>query len=354
MKNTKLFLLTAVAIAAVLFTFKFWDVLMLFLVSIILAYLLVPPVRFLCRKLKMKRGFAVLIVMLVVLVVIITVVSISLPMITAQLKNLTRTIQLYASDFDSLIKSAMDYLAALKLPDSILQTLQGWLAQSDVLIASFLNGFTTGLLSIPTRLFDGIIVTVLTVYFLLDGAKMITGFLSTLPATIQIRINRIISSTDTITRDYIRSKCLIALGMSIVTYIGLTLIKIPYAPLFAVLTFILDFVPYFGSIIAGMVIAFFALITGGFTQAIIVGIFILIVQQIEGNVVAPKIHGDQSGMHPALVMLAILVANKIWGPVGMLIAVPIAGLCKLVIGEIYQYIVSPDGADIQQPEPPNL
>lgn len=346
MKNTKLFLLTAMVILAALFTFKFWDVLMLFLVSIILAYLLVPLVRLLSRKLKMKRGFAVLIVMLIVLVLIITIVSISLPMITAQMKNLTRTIQLYAGDFDSLIKNAVDYLAALKLPDSILQTLQDWLAQSDVIIASFLNGFTTGLLSIPTRLLDGVVVTVLTVYFLLDGGKMIDGFLSTLPLSTQVRMSRIISSTDTITRDYIRSKCLIALGMSIVTYIGLTITKIPYAPLFAILTFILDFVPYFGSIIAGMVIAFFALITGGVTQAIIVGVFILIVQQIEGNVVAPKIHGDQSGMHPALVMLAILVANKIWGPVGMLIAVPIAGLFKLVIGEIYQYIVLPDDVSV--------
>lgn len=342
MKNTKLFLLTLLVILGALFTVKFWGVLMLFLVSIIFAYLLMPPVRLLTEKLKMKRGLAVAVVMLVVFVIIVTIISISIPMITAQVRNLTQAIQLYAKDFDDLISKSIAYLAALRLPEPVLETLHAWLAQGDVYIASFLNGFATGLLSLTTRMLDGVVVAVVTVYFMLDGGKMLRSFVNTLPIKSRLRIERVVASTDTITRDYIRSKCLIALGMSIVTYIGLSIIGVPYALLFAILSFVLDFIPYFGSIIAGAVEAFFALITGGVTQAIIVAVFVLIVQQIEGNVVAPKIQGNLSGLHPVIVMLAILVANKVWGPLGMLIAVPIAGLCKLVISEVYQYIVSPD------------
>ena len=114
------------------------------------------------------------------------------------------------------------------------------------------------------------------------------------------------------------------------------------------MSFVLDFVPYFGSILAGVLEAFFALITLGLGPAIAVGVFVLVVQQIEGNVVIPKIQGDQAGIHPITVMFAILASSELWGPAGMLIAVPIAAILKIVVTEVYYYIVTPDDWDPRQ------
>ena len=136
--------------------------------------------------------------------------------------------------------------------------------------------------------------------------------------------------------------------MAVCTYIGLSVIGVHYALLFAVLSFVLDFIPYFGSIIAGVVEGFFALVTMGVGKALIVVIFVIVVQQIEGNVVVPKVQGDLAGIHPITVMFAILASNEIWGPVGMLISVPIAAIVKIIVREVYLYVVSPDDDDPRQ------
>ncbi|WP_458862528.1 AI-2E family transporter [Acidaminobacterium chupaoyuni] len=342
MKNTKLFLLAILLLLGGLIVYRFWDILSLFLIALVLAYLLMPLVRFFTKHTRMKRGIAVFLVMLLFFALLTAILSFTIPALATQITGLVRTIQGYGWKLDSLVREGTQYLSSLKLPQPLLETLENVMHASDSYIASFLTGLAAGLLNLSGRLLDAVVIVVVTVYFMLDGGKMIDSFLHTLPPKARLRINPLIHSMDTITRDYIRSKCLISFGMAVVIYIGLSMIGLPNAMLFAGLSFILDFVPYFGSILAGVVETFFAFLMLGPTKAVIVALFVLIVQQIEGNVVIPKIQGNLSGIHPVTVMFAILAANQIWGPAGMLIAVPIAALCKIVLKEIYQYVVTPE------------
>jgi len=190
--------------------------------------------------------------------------------------------------------------------------------------------------------FDLVIVIIVTVYFMLDGKKLIDSFRNILPEKVLVRFNRITTTTNDLTWKYIRSRVILSAGMAIVTYIGLTIMGVKYALLFAALSFVLDFIPYFGSIIAGVIEAVYALITGGLGLGIAVGIFVLVVQQIEGNIVAPKLQSDVTGIHPVTVMFALLACNRLWGPVGMLISTPVAVIVKTVATEIYDYVISPD------------
>jgi predicted PurR-regulated permease PerM len=136
--------------------------------------------------------------------------------------------------------------------------------------------------------------------------------------------------------------------MGVVTYIGLSIIGVPYAALFAALSFVLDFVPYFGSTIAGIIEAIVATMTGGIGLGITVAIFVLIVQQIEGNIVAPKVQGDATGLHPVTVMFALLACNRIWGPMGMLISTPVAAVVKIVVREMYNYLIDGEEPTVNQ------
>ena len=348
MKNTKLVLLILLIIAAVATVARFWDVLMLFLVSAIIAYVLSPLASALQRRTRMKRGLAVAIVLLCFVVLIVTLVSISLPRAVTQISSLVQEFQRYASNFDSLLDTGVGYLTDLGMPPSLIDTLAGLLEDSDQLIASFLTGILTAAVNFSLRLFDGVIVVILVVYFMLDGRKLIDAFVATLPRAMGAKAAAVMQEADRVTWRYIKSKVLISAGMAVCTYIGLSVIGVHYALLFAVLSFVLDFIPYFGSIIAGVVEGFFALVTMGVGKALIVVVFVIVVQQIEGNVVVPKVQGDLAGIHPITVMFAILASNEIWGPVGMLISVPIAAIVKIIVREVYLYVVSPDDDDPRQ------
>ena len=78
---------------------------------------------------------------------------------------------------------------------------------------------------------------------------------------------------------------------------------------------------------------------------IVMAVFVIVVQQIEGNVVAPKIQGNATGIHPIVIMFALLACNQIWGPLGMLISTPIAIIFKTLFSEVHRYLVSDGGAE---------
>ena len=131
-------------------------------------------------------------------------------------------------------------------------------------------------------------------------------------------------------------------GQTYVAYIGLLIMGIKYALLFALMSFVLDFIPYFGSLLAGVIEIFYALLTGSLGLAVAVAIFVLVVQQLEGNIAAPKIQGDATGIHPITIMFALLACNVLWGPLGMLISTPIAIIVKAILSEVHNFLVSDD------------
>ncbi len=354
MSNTKMLLLGMLIISAIAMVARFWDVLMLFLVSAIIAYILSPLAGFLQKKAHFKRGLAVFFVLLCFVALIIVLVSLSLPRTIVQITNLVTELQRYAANFDSLLDTGVHYLTELGLPQSVIDTLAGLLAESDKYISTFFTGILSAIVSFSLRLFDGVVVVILVVYFMLDGRKLLGAFADTLPKKVGRRARALAERANRVTWTYIKSKVLISAGMALCTYIGLSIIGVHYAFLFAVMSFVLDFIPYFGSIIAGVVEGFFALITMGVGKAVAVVVFVLVVQQIEGNVVVPKVQGNLTGIHPITVMFAILASNEVWGPVGMLIAVPIAAILKIIVTEVYIYIVTPEGQDPRQMVFPEL
>lgn len=340
MKQNKTLLIAALLVLAVFAVWRLWDVCMLFMTAMIIAYLLGPLARLFHRRLHLRRGLAVGLVLFLFLFLVVLLFSLTLPRIVTQAGALLTDIRIYSNNFDELVSSAVSYLERLNLPPSVIETAAGFLAQSDGYIAGFLNSIVSSLAGVPMRLFDGIVVFILVFYFMLDGEMLKDKLISLLPQRFGGRVRLMLSESNRLTWAYIRTRCLISFGMAVVTYVGLSLMGLQYAYIFAALSFLLDFIPYFGSIIAGVVEGFFALITGGVGLAVGVVIFVLIVQQIEGNVVAPKLQGSAVGLHPVTVLFAMLASNAIWGPVGMLISVPVAAILKIIAKEIYTYLMS--------------
>jgi len=347
-----LVLLIAGFFAALVF---FWDLLTPFVLSAILACLLMPLVDLLRRRTGWKHGLCVAVVLVVLFALLGFLISLAVPAVIGQITALVGDLRRYAagSSYEALVASLMEKLGELPLPDALLARIQDFFAQSDSYILSFLSTLLTSIVNFSLGLFDWIIGIILLVYFLLDGRKMVRSSLAFLPGHMQQRVRRVIRRGGAIAGKYIKSRLIISSGMAVVTFVGLTVIGLPYALVFAALSFFLDFIPYFGSIIAAVIEGFFALITGGFGMSVTVLVFVLIVQQVEGNVVAPRIEGDATGIHPVTVMFSLLACSRLWGPVGMLFSTPLAAVLKIVLAEAFAFVLGDDAPRQPEPEAPD-
>ncbi len=348
MKNTKLLVLIIMIIAVSIAVFSFWDTVLMFCGAAIMAYLLNPMARFISKKTKMRHGFAVAIVLLLFLIVLALLLSFTLPFVISQVSGIVKDITDYAASFDELVEKGTQYLSDLGLPSTAIDAAKSIISRGDSFLASLFTYILSGLVNFSAGMFDFVVIAILIIYFMLDGKKLVDAAVNTLPATMGKSVRRVMYTSNELTRRYIKSRVLISAGMGVVTYIGLSIMGIRYALLFAVLSFVMDFIPYFGSIIAGAIEAVYALVVGGIGLAVTVLVFVLVVQQIEGNIIAPKIQGDVTGIHPITVMFALLACNQLFGAVGMLISTPVAAVVKTIFAEAYQYVVRQDDYDPDQ------
>ena len=184
------------------------------------------------------------------------------------------------------------------------------------------------------------------------------SFVNAFPGNMRSHIVRLRQESHAMFWSYVGSRCIVCTIMALATYIGLSIIGLPYAFLFAITSFVLDFIPYFGSALACIIETVVALFTGGLSMALKTAVFVLIVQQIEGNIIAPKLESRSVGIHPITVLFSLLACQQLWGPVGMLVSTPLAALVKMVLGEIKDFALSTDeeraAAPAHEPDAPIL
>lgn len=143
-------------------------------------------------------------------------------------------------------------------------------------------------------------------------------------------INAVISS-------FIRGQLLDALIVGILSSIALYIVGLDFAVFVGMTSGLFNIIPYFGPVIGSVLAIVVALLGGSFHKAVLAVIALAIVQQIDSNIISPKIVGDSVGLHPVFVMLAIIIGASCMGIWGMLIAVPVAGIIKLMMNRWVAY-----------------
>lgn len=133
---------------------------------------------------------------------------------------------------------------------------------------------------------------------------------------------------------YIYSTLLDAMVVGITCSIAFIIIGIDYAPLFGFAIGFANLIPYFGAIIAGVFVALFTAITEGFVTALIVAACILVIQQIDANILQPRIIGKSVGIQPLLTLVAITVGGGLLGFWGVLLGVPLAATMQMILIDI--------------------
>jgi predicted PurR-regulated permease PerM len=148
----------------------------------------------------------------------------------------------------------------------------------------------------------------------------------------EIKLQKTIKDITEQVQRYVVTKLLISLSVGVIVGFILWLFKIEFFIIWAFLAVLLNFIPNVGSVIAVILPALMALVQyQSFGYALLLAAVIIVVQNIIGNIIEPKIFGDRLGLNPLVILLSLLIWGYIWGIVGMFLAVPLTAIGKIIM-----------------------
>ncbi len=204
-------------------------------------------------------------------------------------------------------------------------------------LASGIDGAMRVLFTTINGLFNLITIAVLSFYLLLERDRIKKNLYKVIPVLPQERVTNLIQKIDVQLGHWVRGELALMFIVGLATYIGLSLLKVPYALPLAVMTGILEFIPNVGPIFSGFVATIVTVATGSPVSAVGVVVLYVIVQQLENNLLVPKIMQAAVGLNPLVAILSFLVGATLFGLPGALIAVPTAAMLQVIVIDLYDF-----------------
>ena len=174
-------------------------------------------------------------------------------------------------------------------------------------------------------------------YFLSEGDRIYEKIMLILPVSKRGIIKKIIADIDIVLSRYIASQLLLCGIIGMLTFVLLVILKVKFPVWISLLNALLNIIPYFGPILGIVPAAIIALIDSPI-KCLWVVIGMLMIQQIEGNILSPKITGDSTEIHPFSIIVLLLIGDELGGFVGMVLVIPIAVIVKVLYEDINYYL----------------
>lgn len=331
---------------------KLIDILQPFVYGAVIAYLLKPMCNTYERLLqkhwhpKHKNLVDMLSVggsMLTGLTLIYVVLSLLIPQLAVSVSRMTRSLPFMIDEISTMVDGVFEgndviqsYIAQISNAGS--ESLSEWLKESilpylDVL----LTGLSDSVKDMAGMFMDLLIGIVVAIYILSNRRKFKKQGKMLLYSIFRERAaDKIIEElkfTDRMFSGFISGKLLDSAIIGVVCYIGMLVMKMPYAVLIGVIVGITNFIPFFGPYI-GAIPSAIIILTVSPTKCVIFVIFIVILQQIDGNIIGPKILGSSTGLSGIWVLFSILLFGGLFGFVGMIIGVPVFAVIYDIIRQL--------------------
>lgn len=329
---------------------KFFEIIAPYVMAGLAAYILYIPCRgtekFL-KKNKSKfiqkhaRGISVIIVYILVALFITLSINLILPAVSESITDLANNIPNYYNsamnfvnnlDEDSILAKIQigDYLSKIpkmKLEDQIIK-----FVNVDNIISSL-----KGIVGTTSLIFDIFVTFIVSIYLLLERSE-IKAFLAKVAGAFFDKktnktITRYYNKTNNIFFSFITSQIIDAFIVGTIITLVMTWMGIKYATLLGFVIGLFNVIPYFGAIVAVSISFIITIFTGGIGQALWLGIIITSLQQIDANIINPRILGTTLNLSPILVISSVTIGGAYFGVLGMFLGVPVTAFIKVVIEE---------------------
>lgn len=308
------------------------SVLNLIFISFFIYYFIKPIHRFLKNKgVNNKLGAIILILSLISLIILI--VTSFVPAIFKESLNINKVIlniEQYIEEFYDRVKILKNNKSSYIVLDKLGEKFNGS-------IIEFENKFFKALLNMGGDILDIAVVPIIVYYLLAEGESIKNKVLIVFPVKFRELVKNIFEDIDKVIGRYIVSQVLLSLIIGVVTFIILVILKIDFPILLSFLNAFFNIIPYFGPIIGSLPAILIALMKS-YKSAIWTLCLLYLLQQIEGNIIAPKVTGDSIDMHPLTIIFLLTIGGKLYGFIGMVIAIPIGVVLKVIYEDLNYYL----------------
>lgn len=325
-------------VLSVWFLYLVRSILTPFILAIIFAYIFNPLISLSEKKLRFPRTISILIVYIILIGSAIFIVDL-----------FTRSI---FGEFVSITTNFNNFLTSIKTE---LNTLPEWLSPY---VADYIDFFSKNQpfgkspspIPLFSRAFFGVVNFFVflfsSFFFLKDGGKMIDRLLLLVPSEYRVDASILLKRINNVLSKYLRGQMILIASMIIMLFLSFHFLGVKYALSISIFSSLFEIVPIIGPIAAGIVGTFIIIISGGITAfevnqlqtVLIVAIVYLVSRYLQDYLILPYVIGKVTKLHPLIILFSVLAGERIYGVIGVLLAVPTAATIKIVFGFILDKI----------------
>ena len=326
---------------------KLMGILAPFIGGLAIAFLLYHPVNAVENFMKKRRApiwhrparvWSLVLVYLAFLGVIALVIAVIVPVLVQAVTGLISSLPTYYNTVVNFVNKHSGeggIFESLNLGE-VINVVYNFIL--DHLTVSNIIGYLSGIISFTGSLINVLISFIISVYMLAGRENLLSTVRRVADAFLPARAVRLGShysrkASDIFMR-YIYSMMVDAICVCILLIPGMYISGIPYPLAFAVFVGIANIVPYFGAIISGVFSVLMLILNGEWGMAVFLAIYIVVIQQLDSNLLQPRIFGQSVGIQPIYVLLAVTVGGGLGGFLGILIGVPVTAVLKILVSDL--------------------
>jgi predicted PurR-regulated permease PerM len=318
---------------------RLWGILLPIVLGILFATVLWPPTRFL-RKHGWSPALAASVVLLGFLAAFGGLIAAIAPSVGNQVGELVDQTTAGLQDIQVWLSGPPFNLGEDQVGRAVDNAINSLQDNAQSIAGAALTGAT----AVGNGLLNLILALVLAFFFIKDGPRWVPWLSAQTGPRAAPHVAALSQKTWATLSEFIRQQALVGFIDAFFIGIGLLVLGVPLVLPLAVLTFLGGFIPIVGAFVAGAFAVLVALVSVGFTKALIVLAIVILVQQIEGNILQPILQGRGLNLHAAVVILAVTAGSQLAGIVGAFLSVPVAA----IIAVVYRYVR--DQLDARSPE----
>ncbi|MGM9934051.1 AI-2E family transporter [uncultured Clostridium sp.] len=310
-----------------------------FIYALVCAYVLNPIVKCFERKFNFKRSIAIALTYLILVGIIFVGLFFTIPSVVDSILNITTEIPNYMVKVQDCINLGLtnERINELITQSGLLSNIQNITTQIGNMSMELLQDFAVYLISLTSNLVNIVLGFLISIYVLIEKdnivkmAKTVTYMI--LKEKSGIRLLSFIRTYNKMIGMYVGIKAIDSMIIGSLALIGLVILKVPYAPLLALIVGITNMIPYFGPLV-GIVISSIVTLFSSPLQAVIVALILFALQQFDAWYLEPKLIGKKVGVSPLAIIFGVTLGGGILGPVGMILGSPTMATARIYYNKL--------------------
>ncbi len=307
-------------------------VITILLVAVLFSYLIYPAVKWLASR--MSRTLAILVVYVGFILALVLIGAYLAPTIAEESVQISKAYPGIEKQVEQQMANPEGSPLLARLPPRVRALIADNVPKAGAYVGGLAGAvgahilkFISGTVQVVVEFF---VILILAFFFITDIERIQRTALGMVPSRHRAAAISFAVECDAVIGGFVRGQAILALIIAVATTIILLATQVPYAVLLGLVTGVASVIPYVGPIV-GMVPAFFiALLAIGFGRALIVLALFILIFELEGHLIAPFVVAKSVGVSPLVVLIALLVGAEAYGILGMVIAIPIVGIVRVI------------------------